>query len=204
MIAKIKQYPYKANSDKILTYQYSKFSGFGFIESYKSFRLQTLAALKSRIEKGRLKTIIPDYLKNFKFDKTDSEILQKLVTERIINKSSLQLVLYMQYNIQKDKRIKEYIYKWLSILVKKYEVARKIDSNNYKHLEGYILFGTNLAIFYKHSHNLKFLNALLKLNDVLCTINTKVAKNLTPLLYFAINTELEEIKILFNKKGLKI
>ncbi len=134
MVAKIKQYLYKATPNKLLTYQYSKFSGFEFIDSYKSFRLQTLGALKSRITKGKLNNIIPNYLKNCKFDKSNSKILQKLITEKIVNKSSLQMVLYMQFNMPKDKRIEEHIYKWLSILIKKYEVARKIDSSNYQDL----------------------------------------------------------------------
>jgi hypothetical protein len=110
--------------------------------------------------------------------------------------------------------MQEHIYKWLSIFIKKYEVSKKIftqyDSkmkkigNDYKKIENYLLLSANLAIFYKHSGNLKFLNTLLKLNDTLCSISKKITQKNLPLFYLSLKIELEEVKNLFNKRGFRL
>jgi hypothetical protein len=72
---------------------------------------------------------------------------------------------------------KDIAYKNLSILIKKFEVTKKLyseysidfkkASDTYTVLSNYALLSLCLMAYYQRDHNLKFLNAALKINDLL-------------------------------------
>ena len=62
----------------------------------------------------------------------------------------------------------------------------------------------NIALFYKNSKNLKFINAVLKINDMLCGMKDYIKPEILPLFYLSLKIELDEIKNLFRKKGLEL
>ena len=199
------EYPYKTTPESFLTYQYSKFLGFDFIDAYKFFRSEALKSFKLDLNKNRLDNLISNFLKSHKIVAFNTHSLLQLLSEKDIKKEDLiMLFLFQNENKVKDKTTNQIIYTLLSRLIKKYEISRSIYSNKYRDLESYVLFAANLVIYYKHSGNIKFLNALLKLNDSLCSVHEKITKDYIVLLYFSINAEIEEVKKLFNKKSLRI
>lgn len=197
-------YPYKAGPKKILTYQYSKFYGYEFLKQYKAFRIKTLRSLKSKLRKKKLNGIIDDYLRELKFKNPIAKGLRETLSENVLNEKMLGLALFMLYSFPKDKKSKERVDSWLMRLVKRYEVSRKLDKDNKISLDAYVIFAAILALAYNKLQNLKFLNCLLKLNDVLCPAYNRISNKCIPLLYFAVNAELEGVKKLFNKKDLTL
>ena len=125
------------------------------------------------------------------------------------------MLLYAQNSVGlKDKEVSNEVYKRLSIFIRKYEVSKKIFSQynnnmekigeNYKEIDNYALLSLNLALFYQSSKNLKFMNALLKINDMLCGMKKDIKNDVLPLFYLSLKIELDEIKNMFEKKGLEL
>ena len=199
MVSKIIQYPYKSTPGITVSYQYSEFQGFDFLKSYKAFRVRTLKSLKT--DKNKVKSLISDFLENKNFGKFNVDSLNESLSERDLSLNDLIHLFVIQYG-EKPKN-NAAVYKLLSRLIKRYEVSRKICSIN-NGLYIYVLFAANLAIFYKNSNNLKFLNTLLKLNDMLCSVHKNISQKYIPLLYFSINSEFEEVNKLFIKKGVEL
>jgi len=181
-----------------------------FVDGYKSSRLKIMKSLN--LDQVPLEDIIASYTKKFKHLKR--EIIITLLQEND-TMNSLSLLLFMQSNFRNDyNEIQKEIYNLLIIYLKKYEITKKIFSKydlnmkkigeNYKDLDNYVLLSINLAIFYKNSQNLKFMNTLLKINDMLCAMREEITQKLIPLFYLSIKIELEEIGKLFNKKGMEI
>ena len=204
MVSRIKQYPYKATFEKPITYQYSKFLGFGLIKVYESSRTTSLKSLMLRMSNDEIRKPIPNFLRKFKSNKFASNSLNQLIGKNCIDKQDLLLLLFSQYVYKHKKSSNATIYRLLTKLIKRFEVSRNICQTNKDNLSCHILLASNLAVFYQHSGNIKFLNTLLKLNDILCSIPNKLTKDYAALLYFSINTELEEIRRIFNKKGLRL
>ena len=100
----------------------------------------------------------------------------------------------------------------LSKFVKKYEVFKKIFDkyddnymkigNDYKNLEVYVIFTACLLRYYIKHNNLKFLNAIIKLNDLLCSVRDDVKGK--ALFNDNLLVEMEMVKEIISKKGLKI
>ena len=99
-------------------------------------------------------------------------------------------------------------------LIQKFEISKKINDlysngdlkpiGNNRSIEIYILFGICLIQYYELTNNLKYLNSILKLADILCSV-----KNNNSLIFslgsvFIIEKELYFIKHLLNKNQIKI
>ena len=216
MYTKVIRYPYTQTLEKPIKYQYSKFYGFKFIKYYKSFRFKIISLLKLKIRDSEdLDYAVPNYLKKLNFYSYNTMSLIRKLSSTSSTKNRLSILLLLQHrHFNRSKILKEEVYNWLRIFIKKFEVSKRVFSKygpkmdnvggNYKAIENYILLAVNIAIFYNRFGNLKFLNALLKLNDMLCSMQSKVIKKYIPLFYFSINTEVYEIKKLFNKRCLRL
>lgn len=210
------KYGYLSTLDKPLTYQYSKFLGYGFIKEYIKIRSEAIDWSKYGYKYNPIhqKDNISFYLKSFNFERYDIKYLLKRVYIENSTKEKLKLILFILHRYSKPKVVYKKIYNWLSMFIKKYEVSKKIyveynprwekKSADYKIIENYVLLALNLAIFYNNSKNLKFLNTLLKLNDILCGIKEDIPENYRPLFCLALYLELDAIKHLASKKGLVI
>jgi len=83
-------------------------------------------------------------------------------------------------NLEKNDKI-------INIFIKKFEVKKRIfssynklfieTSSNYQEIINYILLSTICIIKYEKTKNLKFLNTVLKLNDLLCSEIENIEKN---------------------------
>ena len=169
----------------------SPFHGTDFLNSYKIDRETILNQLDSKITKKitlsqLIKTLLPSekFLSNTSITKFTTEIL----LSTFLNKSQLT---------SNDKII-------LSKLVKSFEIKKKIfteyDFNkntfsiDYKNLRNYILFSLLCGKEFKNSRNLKYLNTVLKLNDIISSKVFQISENSNSLLaFYAISLELSSI-----------
>ena len=172
-------------------YQMSPFHGTDFLNSYKIDRETILNQLDSKITKKitlsqLIKTLLPSekFLSNTSITKFTTEI----ILSTFLNKSQLT---------SNDKVI-------LSKLVKSFEIKKKIfteyDFNkntfsiDYKNLRNYILFSLLCGKEFKNSRNLKYLNTVLKLNDIISSKVFQISENSNSLLaFYAISLELSSI-----------
>ena len=172
-------------------YQMSPFHGTDFLNSYKIDRKTILNQLDSKITKKitlseLIKTLLSSekFLSNTSITKFTTEIL----LSTFLNKSQLT---------SNDKII-------LSKLVKSFEIKKKIfteyDFNkntfsiDYKNLRNYILFSLLCAREFEKSRNLKYLNTVLKLNDIISSKVFQISENSNSLLaFYAISLELSSI-----------
>jgi len=169
----------------------SPFHGTDFLNSYKIDRETILNQLDSKITKKitlsqLIKTLLTskNFLSNTSITKFTTETL--LIT--FLNKSKLT---------SNDKVI-------LSKLLKSFEIKKKIfteyDFNentfsiDYKNLRNYILFSLLCGKEFKNSRNLKYLNTVLKLNDIISSKVIQISENSNLLLaFYAISLELSSI-----------
>lgn len=169
----------------------SPFHGTDFLNSYKIDRETVLVQLDSKITKKitlsqLIKTLLPSekFLSNTSITKFTTETL----LSTFLNKSQLTL---------NDKII-------LSKLLKSFEITKKIfteyDFNqntfsiDYKNLRNYILFSLLCGKEFKNSRNLKYLNTVLKLNDIISSKVVQISENSNSLLaFYAISLELSSI-----------
>ena len=204
-------YAYVSTLENPQAYQYSEFSGRKFVDSYKDFRLKVMGSLKA--DEGNLGMSIQSHIRQFAG--LNKEKLLKRISEENFTKNILSMLLYTQNSAGlKDKEVSNEVYKWLSAFIRKYEVSRKIFSkyakdakksgDDYKDIDNYVLLALNIALFYKNSKNLKFINAVLKINDMLCGMKDYIKPEILPLFYLSLKIELDEIKNLFRKKGLEL
>ena len=84
----------------------------------------------------------------------------------------------------------------------KYDSKLKENSTDFKILRNYILFAAICIQKFQDNNNLKFLNVLLKLNDIICSqIDSISDEHDLSLVYHVINLELEYVSDL-NRKTL--
>jgi hypothetical protein len=140
-------------------------------------------------------------------------------TNNIVNLSSLdikdiiktEVLLYAILNTQlkgKDNKIVKF---WLDILIKRFEVTKKIYEeygSNFSKGRGrdnnivlYFMFSLCLSIFYCSTKNIKYLSTLLKITDLICSIEEKTLNQNFPLVCFGLIllVELLTIKSLSQK-----
>ena len=139
-----------------INYSYSKYLGLDFIEFWKSSREKNL----KNLDKENLRTLINQ---NISFDDSKDFVLSK------------NLFLNWLDNIELEhKRVLIDV----NLLVKRFEVTKKIyndynvlmrpsNKENYLNIENYSLFGIILGLLFSKTKDFKYLNAHLKINDIL-------------------------------------
>lgn len=154
-------------------YQKTPFEGKGFLQSYQDSRELSIKKIKKKINQYQNFEIIKNNLKT-KSNKIDPTTKSKLIS-------------IMKNDFENKEREK-----FLNIFIKKFEVKKKIfDSydehfteniSDYKKMINYILLSNICSTEYENNKNLKFLNVILKLNDLICSeienINNDLELNL--------------------------
>lgn len=98
----------------------------------------------------------------------------------------------------------------LNLLVKRFEVTKKIygeydqqlrpvDKTNFMKIVPYILFSTVLVLSYETSKKLQYLNTLLKVNDILCSVYGLMEEYQRNFLAWLIGKEIIFVEDLYNK-----
>jgi len=98
------------------------------------------------------------------------------INEGVNTESLLSSMIYNQLNLKEN----DYIKSWADFLVRRFEVSKKINVNYESHytqeiketksLRLYWLFSLFLTIYYINTKKIKYLNTLLKVNDLVCSV----------------------------------
>ena len=177
------------------------FEGREFLSSYEKNRQKILDKIKNNQTVNSLSHTLKLLQKQFLIDiKSDQKIF---VTSNQL--SSILLRLQHQKETQQET-------KFIMALLKKFEIKKRIfseydhelkeNSTDFKILTNYILLAAICAKKFQDNNNLKFLNVLLKLNDIICSqIDSISDAHDLSLVYHVINLELEYVSDL-NRKTL--
>ena len=173
-----------------LNYEYSDFGGYDFLQSYFDNRENA----ENRLSNIAHKRIL--------------EIFE-IVTEPIKEKISIDLLetsLFLRnslfYQLQKPEN---FDLKLFNIILRKFEVTKKIytqyelpkvlKGGDYFNIKNYCYFSMNCMQYYSCSKNLKYLNAGLKVNDILVSIINEIdSKNNASLIRTCLKVEMNSIK----------
>ena len=195
------EYSY-ANTDLLefpQKYQMTPFEGRELLSSYEKNRQKILDKIKNNQTVNSLSHTLKLLQKQFLIDiKSDQKIF---VTSNQL--SSILLRLQHQKETQQET-------KFIMALLKKFEIKKRIfseydhelkeNSTDFKILTNYILLAAICAKKFQDNSNPKFLNALLKLNDTICSqIDSINDVNNLSLIYYIINLELEYVRDLIRK-----
>ena len=180
-------------------YQLSSFEGRKFISSYKEARQNVLNEIIKKIHLCTFPETLQTLQKSLevKTQKNHDRFVTENLLVFILTKSDLK-------ENEKENRLIEKLLKNFEITKKiysEYNYELKKQSANYEAVRNYILFSLICSKKFLVNNDLKFLNSLLKLNDIICSkINTISDPTDLLLIYYAINFELEYIKELIKKK----
>jgi len=192
------KYPYTQNDllkfpEK---YQHSEFQGIEFLSTFKQSREDISIHISKNIS-------ILQLLDVYTFL---SESRTLFVQNDLCHETSILLIsCLMKDDYLNDKKV------ILEKILKNFEINKKIFSNyeffpfnhseNFSSIENYALFSLICAKIYDKSKNLKFLNTILKLNDILSSRINSIDESITlSLVYHAINYELNFIDDLLKTK----
>ena len=84
-----------------------------------------------------------------------------------------------------------------------YDLEFKPMSIEYKDIENYCMLSYICMNEYLKEKNLKYLNVAIKINDLLCSLKERLSDNLLFFKNTVINIELEIIKSIFIKEGIR-
>ena len=163
---------YKYTENNLLenpeNYFYSKFKGKSFLRSFLLKRKEKLSKIKKKIPENYNSQISKDkilsiLIENFEFKKSNSSINTiDFLFKKLYKKKSIDIDIILNRIIQKFE-----VSKKISDLYK-IEDLKPIGNN--KNIKVYILFGICLINLYEISKKLKYLNSILKLSDILCSL----------------------------------
>lgn len=146
-----------------ISYFYSKYDGYKFLEAWEHSRNSCLG-------------ILP---------KVDSFRIQRLTRQNHHNLSESESLLD---NWISDMRNNTFNYVRFDLLLKRFEVTKRlfnkydknfrpIDKQDFFNKTLYIMFGYLLVLAFEKTNKLQYLNSLLKLNDILCSLINSLPDN---------------------------
>ena len=181
-------------------YQHSEFQGKAFISAFRKSRENILNYISKNTTIAKLSDVYATLSKhNSSFEFKNS------------NYTTNEFLIYFLTNDDNQEEKMQFVEK----LLKNFEIQKKIFSNyefltlkhseNYTIMENYVLFSLVCAKIFKITKNLKFLNTLLKLNDILSSRVQSINESVTlSLIHHAINFELEFVNDLLKTKVVKL
>lgn len=181
-------------------YSLTNFHGKNFLIDYKNERVTILNNIKSQIFVENLDLSIKNLKQNEKLQENN----------QFKTKNLLCFFLQQLRKSNVENKLENIFYK----LIRKFEVEKKIftiyDNNcneitkTYDDLTNYLLLSIICIHYYEVNKNLKFLNAVLKLNDIVISQFNNLTDDVNlSLLYYSISKELDKINNLTQEKGLK-
>ena len=173
--------------ERKINYSFSKYMGMDFIDAWKTSRTK----------------IIRQYCIDLEFCSVN-DVFRKNNSENCTT-----MTMFKMWCSEKDK-IVEYFSR-INVLLKRFEVTKKIYSNydtdyrpidkaRYLNYDCYCGFGILLVNCYETSHKLQYLNALLKVIDILCSIPERLSEHNLSILKLLIEMESQFINMLIGKK----
>ncbi len=185
-------------------YQMTAFEGIEFLYSYKKSREDVLKTIET-CQYENWRDVVSEILDSNKLVSKNKMGQEKFVTRDLLN------IIYKE-NVRTLEIQRRDL---LDQIIKKFEIRKKIfvTYNNqfkeiteeYSDLLNYLLLSINCILAYQKSHNLRYLNTSLKLNDLIISqIKSLTEKNMMELCKILLQLELESIVELCRKKGIEL
>lgn len=126
--------------------------------------------------------------------------------DRVTTEELLLSLLGSQLSNTQDESLKY----WVDFLVQRFEVTKKLyeiyHSNNLRKGGGeaesvrlYWLFSLLLTLFYSATNNIKYLSTTLKINDLICSLDDDLLKNIPKQgILLVLSNEVDSINLLFS------
>ena len=194
------QKEYKYSKDNLLKrpqrYQFTEFEGKEFLDAYIDSRKKYLLKLNTNIPSI-------DELENILENKNSNQ--RKIsATEKRLTDICFELI-NGKYISKLDKDVDYFL--------KKFEISKKLLSNYNDEegfrednlLENYVMLSLILVIKFKTKYDLRFINTVLKLNDIICSswiqeIDTEYNR----LFSFCLESEIEYVKEIMKDSKVKL
>ena len=195
-------YPYY-NGDLLKnpqTYQMTPYGGENFLRSYQKHRQDFINNITKNKVFQPIKEIITalnlkvyeDYIKNYNLEIIDSTKLLYSILFYLKTKKEIPTINNLINNVIKKFEIKKRIYST-------YDKKFKETSSNFSNLRNYLLLSLICLVKYEETFNLKFLNTLLKINDIICSKEELLSDDI-PLSIYVLENELTHVINLCNEK----
>ena len=180
-------------------YNFASFEGKKFLENYLDFRFSIVEKLKNSIEVNVTFTKLIGSFCNQNISKENDIELENLLAKTICEKKTNSHKL----DVNIDIFLKKYEIK--KRLMSKYDTNFFEKNQDYKNLRNYLLLGLLCVIRYDETRNLKFLNTILKINDMLITQTKKIHEQIDLSIFkYSLEYEIKFVKELCELKGLEI
>jgi hypothetical protein len=175
-----------------INYSYSKYLGLEFIEYWKSSRLENLKDFKK------------ESLRNILIQNISAVEIQGYTVSKKIFSNWYDAIELNNFEISED----------INLLVKRFEVTKKIyneynnlmrpkNKENYLNIENYSLFGIILGLLFSKTKKYQYLNAHVKLNDILLGWNlSDMPENNLLLRAYSLDLEYKNVINTLNKKNI--
>lgn len=197
--------------DKPHSYAYSQFGGKKFLSSYVSDRLKRISPYSSRFRSTQSSNLLFELSAAAQslgsLDELESFLLGETIRLKPLLRSLLAVLGRNDYSAA---------HPWMARVVQRFEVSKKLYPTygaNFRggvgavdDLERYVEFGLCLAISYELSGRMQYLSTLLKVNDLLLSIdlNLSLSPSTARLLALAVAAELRAVFLLAEKCGVSI
>lgn len=180
-------------------YQMTPYHGVSFLKSFLESRQKFLTSNSSDIKNANFDSLLSNIILDLNNIETHyftndlfSEILKK-ITKNDFNSNVVSFINTFVKKFEIKKKIFD-----------EYDYANKEISSNFSLLKNYVLFALICRFSFEHFSNLKYLNTLLKLNDLLCSQWNNLTKSEQLIVQHSITFEINTIKEISLKKGVKI
>lgn len=180
-------------------YQMTPYHGISFLKSFLESREKFLISNSDDITNANFDSLFSNTIlnlnnieKHYLTNDLFSEILKKIIK----NDFNYTVVSFINTFIKKFEIRKKFF--------DEYDCTNKEVSSNFSLLKNYILFALICQFSFKHFSNLKYLNTLLKLNDLLCSQWNNLTESEQLIVQHSILFEINTIKEISSKKGVKI
>ena len=179
-------------------YNFAIFQGEKFLESYLDSRFSIITKLKNSI----------------KINTTFTELISNLCNQNLSKKNNIELENLLIETLRAKKMNSHKLDTNIDVFLKKYEIKKKLmskyDTNffeknqDYKNLKNYLLLTLLCIIRYKETKNLRFLNTILKINDMSISQISKIHNQLNLTIFrYNLEYEIKFVKELCKLKGLE-
>lgn len=192
-----KSYPYitKNNLENRQNYHYSVFGGKEFLKSYQETRINYLQKCEIEFSNNKIEVYVKEIFNKYEFKESEYFFLKEYLI------FSLCLCFEYKHN-EIDINIINKIIKTFEVRKRLYDFYTNntrltpIKENNYDDFENYELLATLFCNLYEYENNLQILSSLMKLNDILISLETK-----TTLSVYSITKEITFFEELMKNKG---
>lgn len=174
--------------DSKINYSYSKYLGKEFLRQWKCSREKEIKEFK-----------LNDFIEYCKISKT-------IVVDGYVLAHTLFLKWIVSYDKSRDESD-------LALLIKRFEVTKKIyfeydkkmrpkDKDNFLEFENYCLFGIVLGEIFKKNKKYQFLNAHIKINDIILGWKNDIDEKHLLLKSYSLNLECTNVVNILNEKNI--